>query len=81
MIRMQNAINADHMSVLNPSADPFVNLDDMISRLLPFHVLQSPFHVDNPELQQIPDFAERRFFCAYGFRDEMNAVNQAMPQF
>jgi hypothetical protein len=62
LIRMQNAINSDHRSVLNPSAEPFVNLDDMVSRLLPFHVLQNPVQLDTPALLQLPDFSERMFF-------------------
>ncbi|KAJ3261553.1 hypothetical protein HK103_005391 [Boothiomyces macroporosus] len=40
--RIEEALTADHEKVLNPSTEPFVNKEDMISRLLAFHVVQIP---------------------------------------
>ena len=43
MIRVTTLLAADHLSVIFPDVDtPFADMEDVIRRLLPYHVLQQP---------------------------------------
>jgi len=43
MIRVTSLLAADHLSVMFPDADtPFADMEDVVRRLLPYHVLQQP---------------------------------------
>lgn len=41
--RVKARLAADHAAVLNPTVDtPFSDIDDVVARLLPYHVFQQP---------------------------------------
>ncbi|KAJ3323949.1 hypothetical protein HDV06_000925 [Boothiomyces sp. JEL0866] len=40
--RIDSALKSDQENVLNPSTEAFVNKEDMINRLLAFHIVQIP---------------------------------------
>jgi len=43
MIRVTALLAADHLSVIFPDVDtPFADMEDVVRRLLPYHVLQQP---------------------------------------
>ena len=43
MIRVTTLLVADHLSVMFPDVDtPFSDMEDVVRRLLPYHVLQQP---------------------------------------
>ena len=43
MIRVASLLAADHLSVMFPDVDtPFTDMEDVVRRLLPYHVLQQP---------------------------------------